>query len=296
MNQELAAARKFQCPKHRHPQYVDSRMNDLGNLNRLLSYKRQNPNARLILAGIPNAPLNLDPPGTGSPFDTLKHPKSLIARLNRLPEDPDGLPYGWDEETLRKITHNIVAKLSLKTLRALPESVRASLPSRLLARDPEDPPAFPTMPVINRPARKSQRVSAENEGMPYTDNSTAIHKYSPRNKRTPVNKEEILDSPEQPAVSRSTRGRERMTSDEQTSEINDMSAPEHSPLPQSLPQPPTLRRRGKVRHACDNCRRKKFRCDGIYPSCNSCDASGVQCSYGVRATLGGDRQSLLAEG
>ena len=136
MNQELAAAGNFRFPKHHHPQYVQTRINDPGNFNRLLFYEGQDPDTRLVLAGVPNAPLSLDPPGTDSPFDALKHPKSLIARLNRLPEHPDGLPHGWDEGALKKIPHSIIAKLPLKTLHALPESVRTSLPTKLLAGDP----------------------------------------------------------------------------------------------------------------------------------------------------------------
>ena len=329
MNQELAAAGKFQIPE-RHPQYVQTRINDPGNLNRLLFYEGQDPNTRLVLAGVPNAPLNLDPPGTDSPFDALKHPKSLTARLNRLPEDPDGLPYGWDEEALKKIPHSIIAKLPLKTLHALPESVRTSLPTKLLTRDLEDPPAPPTLPVVSRLARRSQRVSTEDEEMPRINNLTAIRKYSLRIQRTPTDEEEMLDTPELPAIGRPTHGRQRMTShDEETPGINDMSALEEVDLPrrpayvyppkypgigktrltfqrgltkrqpllvpQSSPQPSVPRRRGKIRHACDKCRSKRLKCDGIHPSCNTCKTSGAQCSYGDGATQGGDGQSQLAE-
>jgi hypothetical protein len=227
MNQELAAAGKFQFPEHHHPQYVHTRINDPGNLNRLLFYESQDPNTRLVLAGVPNAPLNLDPPGTDSPFDALKHPKSLIARLNRLPEDPDGLPYGWDEGALKKIPHSIIAKLPFKTLHALPGSARTSLPTKLLARDPEDSPAPPILPVVSRLARRSQRIFTEDEEMPDINNFRAIRRHSLRNQRTPTDEEEILDTPELPFISRSTRGRQRMAShDEEAPGINDVSAPE----------------------------------------------------------------------
>jgi hypothetical protein len=330
MNQELAAAGNFRFPEHHHPQHVQTRINDPDNLNRLLFYEGQDPNTRLVLAGVPNAPLNLDPPGTDSPFDALKHPKSLIARLNRLPEDPDGLPYGWDEEALKKIPHSIIAKLPLKTLHALPESVRTSLSTRLLAGDPEDSPAPRTLPVVSRLTHRSQRVSTEDEEMPGINNLTAIRRYSLRNQRTPTDEEEMLDTPELSAIGRSIRGRQRMTSrDEETPGINDMLAPEEvdlpklptyvlppespgigktrlifqrgltkrqpSPVPQPSPQPPAPRRRGKIRHACDNCRGKRLKCDGTHPSCSTCETSRVQCSYGGGATQGGDAQSLLAE-
>jgi hypothetical protein len=330
MNQELAAAGNFRFHEHHHPQYVQTRINDPGNLNRPLFYEGQDPNTRLVLAGVPNAPLNLDPPGTDSPFDALKHPKSLVARLNRLPEDPDGLAYGWDEEALRKIPHSIIAKLPLKTLHALPESVRTNLPTKLLVGDPEDHPAPPTLPVVSKLARRSQRISTEDEEMPGINNLTAIRRYGPRNQRTPTDEEEMPDTPELPAVSRSTGGRQRVTShDEETPRINDMPAPEEvdlpklpacvyspkypgidktrltfqrgltkrqpSPVPQPSPQPPAPRRRGKIRHACDNCRRKRLKCDGAHPSCNTCETSRVQCSYEGGATQDGDGQSLLAE-
>ena len=324
MNQELAAAGKFQFPERHHPQYDDARINDPGNLNRLLFYEGQDPNTRLILAGVPNTPLNLDPPGTDSPFDALKHPKSLIARLSRLPEDPDGLPYGWDEEALKKIPHSIIAKLPLKTLNALPESVRMNLPTKLLARDPEGSPGPPILPVISRLAHKSQRVSNEDEDMLNINNLTAIRRYSLQNQRTPTDEEEMRDTSELPGVGGSARGKQRMTKhNEQTPEINHMSEPEEIDLPklpayvyppkypglgktkrafqrglakrQPPPQSPAPRRRGKIRHACDNCRSKKLKCDGIHPSCNTCGTSGVQCSYGGGTTQGGDGQSLLAE-
>jgi hypothetical protein len=327
MNQELAAAGKFQFSERHHPQYVDTRINDPRNLNRLLFYEGQDPNTRLILAGVPNAPLNLDPPGTDSPFDALKHPKSLIARLNRLPEDLDGLPYGWDEEALKKIPHSIIARLPLKTLNALPESVRINSPTKLLARDPEDPPAPPILPVTSRLAHRSQRVSSEDENMPNINNLRAMRRYGLQNQRTPTDEEEMRDTPELPGVN---RGRQRMTMhNKQTPEINDVLEPEEidlpklpayayppkypgigkikhtfqhrlatrqpSPLPRPSPQPPAPRRRGKIRHACDNCRSKKLKCDGIHPSCNTCDASGIQCSLGGGTTQGGGGQSLLSE-
>src|SRR5947208_1203767 len=38
-------------------------------------------------------------------------------------------------------------------------------------------------------------------------------------------------------------------------------------------------RRKRVSRACDRCRSKKDKCDGLRPSCSTCLASGQTCSY-----------------
>ena len=159
MQPELAAAGKFQFPETRHPEYVQTRLNDPANLNRQLFFEGQDPDTRLVIAGVPNAPLILDPPGTRSPFDALKHPKSLIARLNRVPDDLDGMPYGWDDRALKNIPHSIIAQLPPKTLASLPASVRSTLAPRILSRLPVERAAGPMLLATGRLTRPSQHLS-----------------------------------------------------------------------------------------------------------------------------------------
>ncbi|KAL4806403.1 fungal-specific transcription factor domain-containing protein [Aspergillus unguis] len=40
--------------------------------------------------------------------------------------------------------------------------------------------------------------------------------------------------------------------------------------------------RGRVSRACENCRDQKVKCSGQRPSCQRCQESGIQCSYGDR--------------
>ncbi|KAH8689189.1 putative C6 transcription factor [Talaromyces proteolyticus] len=42
-------------------------------------------------------------------------------------------------------------------------------------------------------------------------------------------------------------------------------------------------RRKRVSRACDRCRTKKDKCDGIRPTCSACQASGLTCSYDPNA-------------
>jgi hypothetical protein len=379
MNQELAAAKKYQFPELYHPEYVETRVNDPANLNR-----------QLILAGVPNTPLNLDPPGTGSPFDALKHPKSLLARLNRVPDDPDGLPYGWDKKALQKIPHSIIAKLPPKTLAALRQSFLSTLPPNILARDSEEPPERLVLPVTTRLTRRSQLLSTEEdetsardpEGPPTRPTLPAISRLTPRklrlsteeegtsarfsedpstraklletsrlsnrsqsmstdeeemsttgseepsrrpilpaisiatrrNQHLSTEEEDSTSNPEEPsrrtpspAVSKPTRRSQRMAiRDEEMPDVHDLPVPEETDLPMYQPmypsrdprirselrslwveaikhpsssQPPAVRRRGKAAHACDHCRVKRVKCDGVHPSCLSCQNFGVQCSF-----------------
>ncbi|GIK06785.1 hypothetical protein Aspvir_002437 [Aspergillus viridinutans] len=46
---------------------------------------------------------------------------------------------------------------------------------------------------------------------------------------------------------------------------------------------PKVPRRKRVSRACDRCRSKKDKCDGLRPSCSACRASGQTCSYDPHA-------------
>ena len=198
MQQELAAAGKFEFPERYHPEYVKTRMNDPANLNRQLFYESQDPGTRLVIAGVPNAPLSLDPPGTGSPFDALKHPKSLIARLNRVPDDPDGMPYGWDGKALKKIPYNIMSKLPAKTLAAFPASIRSTFRAQIRDRLPAEPAAVPILPAVSRLTLRSQRLSNEGQEAEALNLSSLLQQSQAMEESSP--------HPILPAISRSDLG------------------------------------------------------------------------------------------
>lgn len=39
------------------------------------------------------------------------------------------------------------------------------------------------------------------------------------------------------------------------------------------------KKRQRVSLACDCCRRKKIRCNGVKPTCNNCTAHSLECTY-----------------
>jgi hypothetical protein len=169
INQELAAAGRYEYREHYHPQYVKTRMNDPGNLNRMYFFAGQEPGEKLVIAGVPDEPVNLDPPGAGGPFDALKYPEALIARLNRIPDDPDGLPHGWNDKSLKKIPRHILANLPAETLAALPESFRSSLPRKILAGDKREHPRRLGLTAAGRLTHVSQPLSAVDDTIPTED-------------------------------------------------------------------------------------------------------------------------------
>lgn len=256
MNQELAAAGKLQFPELHHPQYVETHMNDPANLNRHLFFQGQGPATKLMIAGVPNAPLNLDPPGTGSPFDALKHPKSLVAKLNRLRDKPDGMPYGWDDKALKMIPHSVVSQLPPETLAALPESYRSTLPANVLAEGPEAPPARPILPAASKLTRRSQHTPVDDEDVPDVHDPLA-----PERTKLPQ-QPAFVYPPKYPRTGSTTRSFQR-----------------ESTMRLSLPKTSAPRRRSKTTRACDSCRLKRVKCDGARPSCRSCDTLRIRCSF-----------------
>ena len=198
IQQELAAAGKFEFLERYHPEYVQTRMNDPVKLNRQHFYDTQDPGTRPVIAGVPNAPLSLDPPGTGSPFDALKHPRSLIAILNRVPSNPNGMPYGWDEKDLKKIPHSIMSKLPPKTLAAFPASVRSTFRHEIRARLLAEPAAVPMLPAVSRLTFQSQRLSNEGQEAEASSLRSLLQQ--------PQAVEESSTRPKLPAISRSDPG------------------------------------------------------------------------------------------
>jgi hypothetical protein len=113
--------------------------------------------------------MNLDPPGASGPFDALKYPEALIARLNPVPNDPDGLPHGWSDEALKKVPRHILANLPVETLAALPESFRSSLPRKILVGDKMERPERPRLAAASRLTHRSQCLLTVEEAAPTED-------------------------------------------------------------------------------------------------------------------------------
>ncbi|KAF5865671.1 hypothetical protein ETB97_002643 [Aspergillus alliaceus] len=57
---------------------------------------------------------------------------------------------------------------------------------------------------------------------------------------------------------------------------------------------PTIAARGRQRAACDECRRRKLRCDGQQPQCSVCQETGVVCEVTQRAVRGPKKGHLRA--
>ncbi|KAI9315334.1 hypothetical protein BX666DRAFT_1817538, partial [Dichotomocladium elegans] len=51
--------------------------------------------------------------------------------------------------------------------------------------------------------------------------------------------------------------------------------------------------RKRLAQACDICRRKKVKCDGIKPTCTNCHKSGRECTYNPVVKKRGPRQGYI---
>ncbi len=254
MDQELAAIGKFSYPERYHPKYVETKQNDPGNLNRLFFYQCQNPGAKLAIAGTPNNPTNIDPPGSGTPFDALKYPDLLIAKLNRLPHDPNNTLYGWNLKSLKKIPLHLISKIAPETLAALPEAFVSTLPAK-------------TLDQISESNVDPELRSTKRRYQPSRNDVAATERQRP-----------IRDLPEVkmgnlfPPAQRATRNRTLTTTSTAHGLTNAVSA--------RRGRPPVLGRKpGKVAHACERCRRKRLRCNATRPACVSCHGAGIECSF-----------------
>ncbi|KAI9595294.1 nuclear protein, partial [Syncephalis fuscata] len=49
----------------------------------------------------------------------------------------------------------------------------------------------------------------------------------------------------------------------------------------------------RLAQACDNCRRRKVKCDGVRPSCNKCIQLRIQCAYQPRNQKRKQRQGYI---
>ena len=114
-----------ELPPTRHPKYDKTLLEDRHNENKILFYYDQNPLQRIAIAGVPKIPLNLDPPGSQTPYDALKFQDRLVQHLNRM--DPDTV-VGWDLQSLKKIPPSVMNQLTPEALACMPEGVISRLP------------------------------------------------------------------------------------------------------------------------------------------------------------------------
>ena len=146
IDQELRAeGRLEEIPPTFHPKYEKARIQDPSNMNRLHFFEGGDPQKRRMIAGVPESPLQIDPPGSGTPFDALKYPDRLVDMLNRLPNDPDNTLYGWDIQSLKRIPKHLFAKLKPAALTALPTEIQIRLPheiSEKAAPNTQSPPSL----------------------------------------------------------------------------------------------------------------------------------------------------------
>ncbi len=108
------------APKRQvHPQYAKTRVNDPLNANRLHFFENQDPDRKLMTAGVPKDPTNIDPPGSGTPFDALKYPDRLV----QLPA-----------QVLGNLTIIDLQQLDRATVIRFPNSALRMLPPKFLTK------------------------------------------------------------------------------------------------------------------------------------------------------------------
>jgi MRG len=107
-------------PKRRvHPQYEKARINDPLNANRLHFFENQDPERILVTSGVPKDPTNIDPPGSGTPFDALRYPDRLV----QLPA-----------QVLGNLTMADLQQLDRATILRFPNNALRMLPPRSLSK------------------------------------------------------------------------------------------------------------------------------------------------------------------
>ncbi|KAG7432893.1 Protein SIP4 [Fusarium oxysporum f. sp. raphani] len=57
---------------------------------------------------------------------------------------------------------------------------------------------------------------------------------------------------------------------------------------------PDLQDPANRRASCDQCRQKKLKCDGSYPSCGRCSTLGEPCKFSARMPMGRPKKRKIA--
>ena len=251
---ENAGKRKKDFGKY-HAKYFQSRENPIeqSNWNRNVFFKDVDPSQYFAIAGTPVDPLQIDPPGSKTPFDALKFPEQLIQRLNRLAHDPDNTLSGWTIAELRKVPKGLLGQLQPDAFAALPKEIKRSLPVNILVKfsetfsSDEDQPA---RAVGTTTARKPARL----RGGEAIDEKSSV----------------LLANVASEFGLRASSSR-----------VTTLPTP---PRKKAVPKPKTPHfTQGKSRKACDRCRKLRVGCDPRRPSCRRCHDKGVECSFAATA-------------
>ena len=251
---ENAGKKKKDFGKY-HAKYFEARENpaEQSNLHRHVFFKDVDPSQYLAIAGTPVDPLQIDPPGSKTPFDALKFPERLIERLNRLPHDPDNTLSGWTITELKKVPKGLLAQLQPDAFAALPKEIKRSLPVNILAKfsetisSDEDQPA---QAVKTSSARQPARMRG-GDGSQEKSSILLANVASEFGLRASSSRITMLQTPQRNKA------------------IPKLKTPHFAP--------------GKSRRACDRCRKLRIGCDPRRPSCSRCHNKGVECSFAVQA-------------
>ncbi|RMZ91632.1 hypothetical protein DV736_g1124, partial [Chaetothyriales sp. CBS 134916] len=283
IEQELYEQGKIDHPLKAHAAYLKAKAEEPGNFAKHLFYEDLDPLSEApSIAGVDEDPLELDPPGSGGPFDALKHPNRLIQQLNR---DDGWTLSSWGVAALNKIPASLVSKIKPEVLAKMPDEVinrqqddvRKKLPQRRSLPAPADV----VLAVAQAAAATSSSPSTPTKGK----NTTGLMP-----KRSSDGK--LLEAPMRGPGGRFLRKAER----------DAIAAGETLPSMKPTPKP-TLRRSGRhtnpltlvpapavaaenvevdrLTHdmACKQCLRMGLSCDWRSPVCGHCESIGLRCSF-----------------
>ncbi|RMZ82479.1 hypothetical protein DV737_g2022, partial [Chaetothyriales sp. CBS 132003] len=167
IEQELYEQGKLDLPLKAHPAYLKAKAEEPGNFAKHLFYEDLDPLSEApSIAGVDEDPLELDPPGSGGPFDALKHPKRLVQQLNR---DDGWTLSSWGPAALNKIPASLMGQIKPEILAKMPEEVingqqddvRKKLPRR---RSLPAPAEAVVVPVTQAAAATSSSASTSTKG------------------------------------------------------------------------------------------------------------------------------------
>ena len=273
INRELEAKGKYIEPQKYHREYIKTKLNDPGNLNRLLFFEGVDPNAKLATAGVgEDGPLHIDPPGSGGPFDALKFPQRLVAMLNR---NLDQLDEGWDAESLKKIPSELIEQVDPPALARMPDEVLLRQPVSILSKLPSSAPFFGRLPRNSRLLRPEHKQSLRQPRRAVRpqigsedDTISDLAEGSPQ-----------VERPIRQPVSRINRQRTAV----QTTTIPPGIVPNADG---SIPPLSDLK--------CATCKKFSLKCNGAIPVCRFCEINGLSCSNGLPEEFRGAPDTRIA--
>lgn len=284
IKQELAAAGKITLPERLHPKWIEARNKEPANFEKHIFYEGVDPKKHLAIAGVAKDPLQIDPPGSGTPFDALKFPDRLVAQLNR---DDEQTLWGWNEKSLKTIPAELIRRLNPEILVKLPDAVLAKQPQDILDSLPSEAPFFQNLPANSKLKRPEHRAGFAGKEGQTQSKPRAIRSTKPaaarrasanaafnadRNLKTPKERDAAGKFLPRGARVKETgskdKGKQRATSPttEQPS-INPITGRPTGPV-------------APVSDAkCSTCVSMGIKCTGEKPVCGWCRRQGQKCSF-----------------